>query len=99
MKIETVIKIVLAALLILCLAPMPYGYYELVRFSSMLGFAILGYQSFKDKNEIFGIIFFGLALLFQPFWKVNLGRDIWQVVDVIVAAGLIISLFLKKSKS
>jgi hypothetical protein len=99
MKIEKVIKIVLAVMLILCLAPMPYDYYELVRFSSMLGFAILGYQSFKDKNEIFGIIFFGLVLIFQPFWKIKLGRDIWQIVDLIVAIGLIVSLFHKNIKT
>ena len=99
MKIESVIKIILTVMLLLCLAPMPYGYYELVRFSSMLGFSILGYQSFKDKNEILGIIFFGLALLFQPFWKVNLGREIWQIVDVIVAIGLIISVFVKLKKT
>lgn len=94
-----IIKIVLAAMLLLCLAPMPYGYYELVRFTSMLGFFILGYQSLKSKNEIAGIIYFGLALLFQPFLKINLGKDIWQIVDVIIAAGLIISLFIKNENT
>ncbi len=99
MKIENIIKIVLAVMLLLCLAPMPYGYYELVRFTAMLGFAFFAYQSIKIKNEIIGLVFLGLALLFQPFWKINLGRDIWQVVDVLVAAGLIISLFKRKTKS
>ena len=37
----------------------------------------------------------GLALLFQPFYKVALGRQMWNTVDVIVGLGLIISIFLK----
>jgi len=30
-----------------------------------------------------------LALLFQPFYKIALGRAVWNVVDVVVAAGLL----------
>lgn len=66
-----IIKIVLAAMLLLCLAPMPYGYYELVRLTSMLGFFILGYQSLKNKNEITGIIYFGLRYYFNHFGKLT----------------------------
>jgi len=39
-----------------------------------------------------------LALLFQPFAKIALGRTVWNVVDIIVAAGLIISLLHNKKK-
>lgn len=39
------IKIALAILLFLCLADMPYGYYQFVRFAGLVGFAILAYQS------------------------------------------------------
>jgi hypothetical protein len=37
-----------------------------------------------------------LALLFQPFIKIALGRDIWNIVDVIVGIGLIVSLLIKR---
>lgn len=96
--IERIIKIVLAILLLLCLAPMPYGYYELVRFVAMAVFVILGYLAFKEKKEILGLIYIFLALLFQPFFKVALGREIWNVVDVVVAVGLIVSLKSNKEK-
>lgn len=36
-----------------------------------------------------GFIFAALAILFQPFMKIALGRVIWNVVDIIVAVGLI----------
>ncbi|MGN8058721.1 DUF6804 family protein [Pedobacter sp. 22163] len=38
----TLIKILLAGLLIICLANMPYGYYQLIRFLAMVGFGMLG---------------------------------------------------------
>jgi hypothetical protein len=39
-----------------------------------------------------------LAILFQPFFKIAFGRELWNVVDVIVAIGLIISMFIKPKK-
>ena len=39
-----------------------------------------------------------LSLYFNPFAKIALGRTGWNVVDTIVAAVLIISLFGKKGK-
>jgi hypothetical protein len=41
------------------------------------------------------IIYGGLALLFQPFFKTALGRDLWNIVDVFVGIGLIISILMK----
>jgi hypothetical protein len=92
------IKAVLAILLLLCLADMPYGFYQFVRFAAMIGFGILAYQSSESENKSFLIIYGALALLFQPFFKIALGRELWNVVDVIVAVGLIVSLFVEKEK-
>ena len=44
------------------------------------------------------IIYGGLALLFQPFFKIALGREIWNIVDVIVVIGLLLSIYRKPSK-
>lgn len=43
------------------------------------------------------IVYGVLALLFQPFFKVSLGREIWNIVDVIVGIGLLSSVFKKKA--
>lgn len=92
---ETIIKIALAILLFVCLLDMPYGYYQLVRFIALFGFSILAYRSYEKEYKTEMIIYGGLALLFQPFIKIALGREIWNVVDVIVGIGLILSIFLK----
>ena len=92
------IKIVLSILLFLCLADMPYGYYQFVRFVAMIGFGILSFQSAESENKSFLIIYGALAILFQPFIKIALGRELWNIVDVIVGVGLIISLFIEKQQ-
>ena len=75
---------------------MPYGYYLLVRFLAMAGFGVLAYNAYNEKRETEMIIFIILAVLFQPLFKIALGRELWNIVDVIVGVGLIISLFTKK---
>lgn len=92
---DKIIKIVLAVLLFLCLAKMPYGYYQFVRFAGLIGFAILAYQANQQNKQTEMIVYGALALLFQPLFKIALGRELWNIVDVIVGIGLLISIFLK----
>jgi hypothetical protein len=92
---EKVIKIVLAALLLLCLADMPYGYFQFVRFAGMVTFGYFAYIANERGAKAEAIIFAVLAVLFQPLIKISLGREIWNIVDVIVAVGLLITLFIK----
>ena len=89
----------LAAFLLLCLAPMPYGYYQLVRFVSMVAFAVMAYQFYNEKREGWAICFGALALLFQPFVKIALGRAMWNIVDVAVAILLIVLWYKEKGNT
>lgn len=91
-----IIKIALAILFFLCLLDMPYGYYQLVRFVALVGFSILAYMSYEKENKNEMIIFIGLGLLFQPFFKIALGREIWNVVDVLVGVGLLATLIKRR---
>ena len=99
MRIDRLIKIVLAILMLICLADMQYGYYEFVRYIALIGFSLLAYIAYQQKREAEIIVFIALAILFQPLFKIALGRELWNVVDVIVAIGLIVSLFLKSKKN
>lgn len=96
--LQTAIKIVLTILFLLCLLDMPYGYFQIVRFAGLLGFGLLAYQANENKQTEMTIIFIGLALLFQPFFKIALGRQIWNVVDVIVSVFLIVTIFMDRQK-
>jgi hypothetical protein len=93
-----IIKISLAILFFLCLLDMPYGYYQFVRLAGLVGFAILANQANQQGRQTEMLVYIGLALLFQPFLKVALGRQLWNIVDVIVGVGLLISVFRNKKQ-
>ena len=87
------IYLALAALLLLCLTPMPYGYFQLVRFVAMVAFGIMMYRYYVNDKAIAAVVFGVQALLFQPIFKIALGRTTWNVNDVLVAV-LLIGLFV-----
>ena len=91
--------LILSLLLLLCLTPMPYGYYQLVRFVVMVVFGAMAYKYYEEKKNVLAIMFGTLALLFQPFVKVALGRTMWNVVDVVVAIGLIVLYYKERNQS
>ena len=78
---------------------MPYGYYQTVRFLAMVGFALLAYFASSKENKTEMIVYIALAILFQPLFKIALGRTLWNVVDVIVGIGLVISIFIDKKNT
>lgn len=78
---------------------MPYGYFQLVRFAALIGFAILAYQAYEQNKQTEMIVYIALAILFQPLIKIALGRELWNIVDVIVGVGLLLSLFMKENKN
>lgn len=90
--------LILAALMLLCLAPMPYGYFQLVRFLSTLTFGVMTFRYYQERKEWLAYTCGILALLFQPFYKIALGRTVWNIVDVIVAIGLLILFFYEWRK-
>jgi hypothetical protein len=96
---ERIVKVSLSLLFFLCLADMPYGYYQFVRLAGLVGFAILAYKAHQQGKQTEMIIYSGLALLFQPFFKIALGREMWNIVDVVVGIGLLISIFIKPKES
>lgn len=89
-----------AAVLLLCLFDMPYGFYAFVRFAATAAFCYLAFKShqYGEKDRMF--LFIVLAVLFQPFIKIPLGRVIWSIVDVAIAIYLIYLLlkYVKEDK-
>jgi lipoprotein signal peptidase len=78
---------------------MPYGYFQFARFTSLIGFAFLAYKASEEGNQTELIIYGALALLFQPFFKISLGRTLWNIADVIISIGLLISIFSSTKES
>lgn len=93
-----IFKVVIAVALLLCLLPLPYGYYELVRLGGMVCFGVLAFYSYQQKREDWTVAYAALAVLFQPFCKIALGREMWNVVDVAIAGLLLWTVWKERNK-
>ena len=96
--LSLVLKSLLAALLLLCLFQMPYGYYQLVRFLGMVIFGWLAFIDSKRKDKTLFIVWISSAVLINPLIKISIGRTIWNVVDVIWAILLVATIWTDKNK-
>lgn len=70
---NSIIRFVLAILLLVCVFDTPYGHNYLVIFLGFVGFAYRAYDASKGHKNNEVIIFIALAVLFQPFLKIALG--------------------------
>lgn len=88
---ERSLKIFFSILLLLRLADLSYGYYQFVHFVSCIAFAYFAYLE-REKSTKWVIFYITMVILFQPFIKISLSRELWSVVCVIVVFILLISL-------
>jgi len=98
LNLEKGVTILIAILLFLCILDMPYGYYELVRFLSFIGFSYLAKINHSKGNDFHTYLFAALALLFQPFMKIALGRLLWNIIDIVVGVYLLLTLNNKNNQ-
>jgi hypothetical protein len=63
----------------------PYGYYILLRLFVCATAAYISYYSFEIENRIIGFISIAIVLLFNPIVPVYLPKEMWILIDVIVA--------------
>ena len=96
---KPIVKILLTVLFLCCLLDMPYGYFQLVRIVGMTGFIVLAYLDKDKEDKTIMIIWVCSAVLINPIFKIALGREIWNIVDVIVGIGLILSIWLSPKKA
>ena len=88
----------LSVALFMCLLPMPYGYYSLIRFAAMIILACMAFCFYQEKKMPLCVLSGSLALLFQPFFKIVLDRTMWNFIDVVVAIGLVILWYMDYRK-
>ena len=89
--------IVSIVMLLMALAPLPYGYFTLLRIVICLTAVFLAWFSAKLRKTFWLWIMGFIALIFNPIVPLYLGRPLWLVVDLVVALTFAIYL-IKNSK-
>jgi len=75
-----------SGLMFLGAAPLPYGYYMLLRIVATGVFVWAAFVAYDRKNQTLPWVYGLLAILFNPLIKIHLPKELWAVVDI--AAGL-----------
>lgn len=69
-------------------------FYILIRYMATVVFGYMAYSYYQNNKKELAVASGALAILFQPFVKLALGRCVWNFVDIVVAIGLIITVLL-----
>lgn len=75
-----------AGMLVVAVLPLPYGYFMFLRLVITAAAAYVAYENFNKDIPVWGIIFVGVSLLFNPFYIVYFDKPLWVVIDIVVAA-------------
>ena len=79
------VTIAAIVLLLLAILPWPYGYYIFLRWVIFLVSGFLVYLTHILKKTFWVALFTLIVILFNPIVRIPLDREIWQVIDLIVA--------------
>ncbi len=84
-----------AALLLLAVLPLPYGYYTFVRLVALAASVVAIWLFYREAGNVeWRQVAVGLiALLFNPILPVHLSRELWQLLDVLAAAVFVVVSF------
>lgn len=77
-----------AAMLFIGAAPLPYGYYTLLRLVACGVFAFAAFVAFAKAASHLAWLYVLLALVFNPIIKVYLSKGSWTLIDL--GAGLLL---------
>jgi hypothetical protein len=87
-----------AVALLVAIADLPYGYYQLLRWA-VCGIGIYSvYLAYKQKKKAWIWTFGIIALVFNPIFRFHFGKAGWQVIDVMAGIIYLIGAFKVKPK-
>ena len=82
--------------LVLAISNLPYWYYKALRYL-ICCIGIYGtYLNNKCKNIKWVCIFVVIAVIFNPFFKINIEKGAWELIDIIAAICCFITFFKGK---
>lgn len=96
---EVVLYIIAAALVVCCMSSLPEWASYLVKIMICGAMAYGAYKAVKKKQTARALVLFILALLFQPFIPIPLGKLVWTIIEITVILYLIYLLYSAVTES
>ena len=92
----TLPKVSAILILVIMVFGVEYSFYDILR---LVCCGLLGYILYYEKEKIgWAITWIVSILILQPLLKLNLERDLWIIVDIILISILMFSFFLSHRK-
>jgi hypothetical protein len=74
---------------------LPYGYFTFLRFVVCSVGIYIAYKAYKLKeNALWTWVLGGISVLFNPIFPIQLERDIWVIIDLIVGVFFLTLIFV-----
>ena len=89
--------IIAAIMLFLALAPLPYGYYQILRIVVCGAAAYVAFMAYNWHKNLATWLFGFIVVLFNPLIPIHLSRELWQLIDLICAILLIFIVVVLKN--
>ena len=81
-----------ALMLFIGLAPLPYGYYMLLRIVACGVFIYATLIASRKDSKILPWLFALVAILFNPLFKIHFNKEIWMVIDGLAGMFLLLTI-------
>lgn len=94
LRADAVLCLVVAALSAWAIARHPYGYYTLVRWVVCAMGAYMAWRLYESKMTGLAVLFGGIALLFNPIFRVHLDRATWEPLNLACAVAFVGAAYL-----
>ena len=91
--------LIVAAMLFIAIAPLPYGYYTFLRWATCAVAIYIAVQAYQWKRIWATWLLGAIAVLFNPFVPIYLTREIWQPINIIGALLFGASTFFLKKQA
>lgn len=83
--VKLLAKIAIGMLILAPILPFPYGFYTFLRIVICCSAGYIAGNFFNNNNQASGILFAGIAFLFNPIIPIYLSREVWLVLDWLCA--------------
>jgi len=86
------------ALLLLAVAPMPYGYYQFMRIAITLVASINAFELYNKNKSVLRVVFVSIIILYNPIFAIHLSKAIWIPINLLTAVFLGLFALVHKNK-
>ena len=90
--------IISCLLLLIAIAPMPYGYYQFLRITITVVTGINAYDLYQKKQNNWLVAFVAIVILYNPIIVIHFEKAIWKPINIVTAVFFGVFTLVKKHK-